>query len=52
MAVIGYADGRPTTSAKQKQTDLYVIAPQLANAVLRPLASRVQPACGKPGWRC
>lgn len=52
MAVIGYADGRPTTSAKQKQTDLYVIAPQLANAVLRPLASRVQPACGKPGWQC
>lgn len=53
LAAIGYADGRPTTKTKQEQTDLYAIAPQLADAVLSPLAARPAVDCAqKAVWSC
>ena len=54
LAAIGYADGRPAAPAKQEQqTDLYTIAPQLADAVLTPLAARPKVDCAqKAVWSC
>jgi hypothetical protein len=53
FAAIGYADGRPATKVKQEQTDLYAIAPQLAEAVLTPLAARPAVDCAKKAiWSC
>jgi hypothetical protein len=53
LAAIGYADGRPATKVKQEQTDLYTIAPQLAEAVLTPLAARPPVDCAKKAiWSC
>jgi hypothetical protein len=53
LAAIGYADGRPTTKAKQKQTDLYTVAPQLAEDVLAPLVARARVDCGaQQVWSC
>jgi hypothetical protein len=52
LAVIGYADGRPAAKTKQKQTDLYTIAPQLAEAVLTPLAARAAVDCSQEVWSC
>jgi hypothetical protein len=52
LAAIGYADGRPAAKAKQRQTDLYTIAPQLAEAVLTPLATRAPVDCTQETWSC
>jgi hypothetical protein len=53
LAAIGYADGRPAAKAKQEQTDLYAIAPQLADGVLTPLAARRAVDCAqKAVWSC
>jgi hypothetical protein len=52
LATIGYADGRPASEAKQKQTDLYTVAPQLAEAILTPLAARSRVDCGQRNWSC
>jgi rhodanese-related sulfurtransferase len=53
LAAIGYADGRPAAKAKQGQVDLYTIAPQLAQAVLTPLAARPAVDCAqKAVWAC
>jgi hypothetical protein len=52
LATIGYADGRPAAKAKQKQTDLYTIAPQLAEAVLNRLAARASVDCTQETWSC
>jgi hypothetical protein len=52
LATIGYADGRPASKAKQKQTDLYTVAPQLAEAVLTPLVARSRVDCGRRTWSC
>jgi hypothetical protein len=52
LATIGYADGRPASKAKQKQTDLYTVAPQLAEAVLTPLTARSRVECGQRAWSC
>jgi hypothetical protein len=52
LAAIGYVDGRPAAKAKQKQTDLYTIAPQLAEAVLKPLAARASVDCDQETWSC
>ena len=52
LATIGYADGRPAAKAKQRQTDLYTIAPQLAEAVLNPLAARAPVDCARETWSC
>ncbi|HEX6468314.1 MAG TPA: hypothetical protein VF069_04410 [Streptosporangiaceae bacterium] len=53
FAAIGYADGRPVAKIKQEQTDLYTIAPQLAEAVLAPLAQRSAVDCARKAvWSC
>jgi hypothetical protein len=53
LAAIGYADGRPAAKAKQEQTDLYAIAPQLAEGVLTPLAARPAVDCAQKAiWSC
>lgn len=53
LAAIGYADGRPAAKSKQEQTDVYAIAPQLAEAVLTPLAARHSVDCAeKAVWSC
>lgn len=52
LSTIGYADGRPAARARQKQADLFAIAPQLADAVLTPLATPARPGCGIEGWSC
>jgi hypothetical protein len=53
LAAIGYADGRPAAKAKHEQTDLYAIAPQLADAVLTPLAARPAVDCAQKAiWSC
>jgi hypothetical protein len=53
MAAIGYADGRPATKIKQEQSDFYAIAPQLAEAVLTPLAARPAVDCAEKAiWSC
>jgi hypothetical protein len=53
FAAIGYADGRPKAKIKQEQSDLYTIAPQLAEAVLTPLAARPAVDCAEEAtWSC
>jgi hypothetical protein len=53
LAAIGYADGRPAAKIKQEQTDFYTIAPQLAEAVLTPLAARPAVDCAEKAiWSC
>ena len=53
LAAIGYADGRPAAKVKQEQNDLYTMAPQLAEAVLTPLAARPAVDCARKAiWSC
>jgi hypothetical protein len=52
LATIGYADGRPAAKMPQRQEEAFAIAPQLADAVLGPLAPPARPDCEAPGWRC
>jgi hypothetical protein len=52
IATIGYADGRPAAKIKQKQGYLNAVAPQLADAVLGPLATPARPDCSSPEWSC
>lgn len=51
-ATVGYADGRPTLRAKQRQDDLAELAPQLVDGVLRPLAAPAAVRCGEREWAC
>lgn len=52
FATVGYADGRPAAKARAKQTDLNTVAPQLAEAVLTPLAAREPVNCAQETWSC
>ncbi|MGI5167604.1 hypothetical protein ACQEU3_24960 [Spirillospora sp. CA-253888] len=51
-ATVGYADGRPAIGARQQQNDLAALGPQLADAVLKPLAAPGRVECGAPEWTC
>lgn len=46
----GYSDGRPALG--QKQADLSVIAPQLAEQVLDTLNAPAKAVCGTPEYKC
>ncbi|MBW8481290.1 hypothetical protein [Actinomadura parmotrematis] len=50
-ATVGYADGRPAVAGR-KQDDVASLGPQLAGAVLRPLAAVPRVVCADPEWSC
>ncbi|MDL4819044.1 hypothetical protein [Actinomadura opuntiae] len=51
-ATAGYADGRPTLRGARRLPELAELAPQLADAVLRPLTAPAEIRCGTREWSC
>ena len=52
LAVAGYADGRPASSADERRDSVFDPAAQLVSAIAAPLAKPVTVRCGTPEWAC
>ncbi|GAA2602694.1 hypothetical protein SMC26_02955 [Actinomadura fulvescens] len=51
-ATVGYVDGRPVIRGAKRQDDLFALAPQLAVAVLNPLAAPAPVDCDSQAFAC
>lgn len=52
LAVAGYADGRPASTAGERRDSVFDPATQLVSAIAAPLAKPVTVRCGSTEWAC
>jgi hypothetical protein len=52
LAVAGYADGRPASTATERRDSAFAPASTLATAVMTPLAAPQRVSCGTPEFTC
>jgi hypothetical protein len=52
LGVAGYADGRPSFSARHHRDGIFRPAAQLAAEILTPLTAPPEVSCGRPEWLC